>query len=180
MKRCVVGIDPSLTGFAMTAMYKDGTVVEQELTSKPAKTLVGRVKRLQRLAKAAEDFLKEHVPELCLVEGYAYAAKGRSVISLGELGGVVREYIVGISDITVEVPPTTLKRFLTGKGNANKLAVTQKLVRRFDREFKTDNLADSFGLALLASVVLEYRQATTQFERDAVSVVKGAMAQETQ
>ncbi len=180
MNRCVVGIDPSLTGFAMTAMYEDGTVVEEELTSKPSPTLTGRVKRLQRLARAAETFLMVHVAELCLIEGYAYGAKGRAVISLGELGGVVREYIVGVSDITVEVPPTTLKRFLTGKGNANKLAVTQKLVRRFDREFKSDNLADSFGLALLASVVIGYRQANTQFERDAVSVVKGAMAQETQ
>lgn len=179
MSRCVVGIDPSLTGFAMTAMYPDGRVFEKETKTKAVHTLVDRMKRLRKLAIGAEDFLKEHLPELCLIEGYAYAAKGRAVISLGELGGVVRDHIVGLSDVTVEVPPTTLKRFLTGKGNADKLAVTQKLVRRFDREFKTDNLADSFGLALLGSVVLEYRVANTQFERDAASVVQGMIQQET-
>jgi len=176
--RCVVAIDPSLTGFAMTARYSDGTVFEKELTSKPQKTLAGRVRRIRTLAHAAEDFLKLHAPELCLMEGYAYGAKGRSVISLGELGGVVRDHVVGIADHTVEVAPATLKRFVTGRGNSPKMDVVQKLVRKFDREFKTDNLADSFGLAQLGAVVVGYMDAVTRYEREAAGVVLKQLQQE--
>ena len=177
--RCVVGIDPSLTGFAMVAMYQDGTTVEKEIKTKAVKTLSDRMTRLRTLAREAESFVKEHIPELCLIEGYAFGAKGRAIISLGELGGVVRHFVVGLADNTVEVPPSTVKRFLTGKGNANKLDVVQKLGRRFDREFKTDNIADAFGLALLGSVVLDFRSPNTNFERDAVSLVKTMIQQET-
>ena len=177
--RCVVGIDPSLTGFSMTAWYADGTFFEKELATKAQKTLVGSVRRRGTLAAAAEDFLKEHAPELCLIEGYAYGAKGRAVISLGELGGVIRDHIVGIADVTVEVPPSTLKRFVTGRGNSPKMDVVQKLVRKFEREFKTDNLADSFALAWLGAVVVGYKDAVTQFERDAAGVVRERILLET-
>lgn len=179
-RRCVVGIDPSLKGFAMVAMYEDKEVVEKEMSTEATKTLQGRVTRLRTLANFAEDFIKEHVPELCLIEGYAFGAKGQSVSKMYELGGVVRDRIVGLADDTVEIPPSNLKRFLTGRGNAPKMDIMQKLVRRFDREFKSDNLADAFGLALLGSVVLDFRSPLTNYESDAAGVVRGLIQQETQ
>ena len=180
-KRCVVGIDPSLTGFAMVAMYENGTTVEKELSTKAPKvrSLSNRMKRIDYLTDAAEEFVREHVCELCVIEAYAFGAKGRSVFDLAELGGLLRSKVIGYPDSTVEVSPTTLKRFLTGRGNANKMDVMQKLVRRFDREFKTDNIADAFGLAFLASLVVGFRKPASQFERDAVGITEKLIQQET-
>ena len=175
--RCVVGIDPSLTGFALAALYPDGSFFEFDMKTKPTHTLRGRVLRLRSLAEGAEKFLKEHVPNLCLVEGYAHAAKWKAA-SLGELGGVVRDRIVGLSDVTAEVPPTVLKKFVVGKGNANKLAVVQKVAKRFNREFKTDDMADAFGLAWLAGAVLGYYELSTRTQREVVQDLEKSIEQE--
>ena len=178
-KRCVMGIDPSLSGFAVVVMFEDGTTVEREIKTSVAKTLSSRMKRLRKIAALAEEMVKEHVPELCLIEGYAFGAKGRATLSLAELGGIVRDKIIDYPDVTVEIPPTTLKKFLTGRGNSPKIDVVQKLARRFEREFKTDNLADAFGLAYMAAVVLEFRSAVSQYERDAAGFVRIQIQQET-
>lgn len=178
--RCVIGIDPSLTGFALVALYENGQSKELEFGSPPAKSLHARIDRYKKMADKAEAFIKEHIPELCLIEGYAFAAKGKSVITLGEFGGVIRDRIVGLADSTVEIAPTMLKRFLTGRGNASKMDVVQKLARKLDRNFPSDNIADGFGLALLGAAVLEFRghRLLTQYEKDAVSLASRQIQQE--
>jgi len=176
--RCVVGIDPSLTGFAMVALYPDGVLVQSEHTTKSTKTLSGRVERLGVLASAAENFVKEHLPSLCLIEGYAHAAKWKAA-AIGELGGVVRTRIVGLADVTVEVPPTMLKKFATGKGNAGKLDVVQKVGKKFNVVFKTDNMADALGLAWLGGAVVGFCETTNAPQREIVKLVSKMREQET-
>ena len=175
--RCVVGVDPSLTGFALAAVYPDGRFFEYEMKTKARNTLRGRVDRLRSLADGAEKFIKEHVPNLCLIEGYAYAAKWKAA-NLGELGGVVRDRLVGLSDVTAEIPPTMLKKFAVGKGTASKLDMVQRVGKKFDREFKTDNMSDAFGLAWLAGTVLGYYETTNQAQRDVVRIIEKAIEQE--
>ena len=177
--RCVVGIDPSLTGFAMVAMYYDsGETESKEIKTKPVNTLKGRMDRLRGLAKAAEDFVKKHWPEVCVIEGYSHAAKWKAA-AMGELGAMVRDRIVGLSPSTIEVAPTVLKKFTTGKGNANKLVVTQSVGKKFDCQFKTDNMADAYGLAWLGLVGIDQMEATNQKQREVIKDVKKLILLET-
>lgn len=63
------------------------------------------------------DYLK---PDLVVIEGYAISRNLAGARSLAELGGVVR-FIFHEREIAfVEVPPSTLKKYATGKGNADK------------------------------------------------------------
>lgn len=177
-KRGIISIDPSLTGLAVVYMTDMGQHHYIELTSKPTKTLEGRLKRYNTLARAVVDILKVTCPVLCLIEGYSFGSKGASVITLGEFGGVLRNAIVGIADYTVEVPPTVLKKFITGKGNCGKLEVVTSLSVKYGIEFKSDNHADSFGLAVLGRAVLGFIEPTNKHQRDTVGVVKKLLDQE--
>lgn len=178
---CVVGIDPSLTGFAMVAMYYDGSgkIESKELKTKATDTLKGRMDRLRRLAKEAEAFIKKHWPALCVIEGYSHAAKWKAA-AMGELGAMVRHMVIGIPPVTIEVAPTVLKKFAAGKGNANKLVMTQSVGKKFDCQFKTDNMADAYGLAWLGLVGIDKMEATNQKQREVIKDVKKLILRETE
>jgi crossover junction endodeoxyribonuclease RuvC len=174
-KHGVLAVDPSLTGLAVVYLTEDGRDSYMEFSSKPDKTLEGRLKRYNKLANNVVDIIKITVPKLCLIEGYAFGAKGASVVTLGEFGGILRDRICGFADATIEVPPTTLKKFITGKGNCKKLDVVSALSAKYGIAFKTDNHADAFGLAQLGRAVLGYMELTNNHQREAVEVVRKSM-----
>jgi crossover junction endodeoxyribonuclease RuvC len=176
----IVAIDPSLTGLGVMAISAAGKMEYYEYTSKSAKTLESRLRRYNELSLSVKNILKCHVPDLCLIEGYSFGSKGSSVITLGEFGGILRNSIVGIADVTVEVPPTVLKKFITGKGNAKKLDVVSTLSAKYGFTFKSDNHADAFGLAQLGRAVLGYMELTNNHQREAADLVRKSMRQETE
>lgn len=83
--------------------------------------------------------------ELVLIEGYSYGSKNGGE-RLGELGGVVRLNLYGRGIPYVEVPPTSLKKYATGVGNASKDAVLISGVKRSGIEFTDNNACDAFWL----------------------------------
>jgi len=48
------------------------------------------------------------------------------------------------------VPPSTLKKFVTGKGNCKKDLVLLKVFQKWGVEFSDNNLADAYSLAKFA------------------------------
>lgn len=82
---------------------------------------------------------------LVVIEGYAY---GRQNVAhqLGELGGVVRVALYEAGVPYVDVPPSSLKKYATGKGNANKGEMLAAAIRRLGYEGADDNEADALWL----------------------------------
>lgn len=63
------------------------------------------------------------------IEGYAYASKG-VVFHIGENTGILKHRLWS-ADITFqEVSPPAIKKFATGKGNSNKLAMYESFVEQ--------------------------------------------------
>lgn len=168
-----MGIDPSLTGFAIyVTNIVDEPDYEATFSTKAVHTLANRVKRVRYLADNAAQIAEKYSPALCLIEGYAFGAKGRAGLSLAELGMLTRDRVIDKVGALVEIPPTTLKKFVTGKGNANKIAIATALTMRFQRTFKTDDQADAFGLAQLGRVVLGVSEGETKFQKESAKLVK--------
>lgn len=167
MTQWLCAIDPSLTGFCIAWMRPDSETVElKETSSKPQGTMVdARLRRYRGLIVPALNQIRERAPELVLIEGYAYGAKG-SVIQLAEFGGVLRHGLASVSSRLVEVPPTVVKKFATGKGNAKKPEVASALARRWGMTFRTDNEADAFALAQIGAVLLGHRKPANAIERE--------------
>lgn len=153
----VLGIDPSLTslGFA----YGDG-----------GKAFTGRVRpkdlrgpqRLAYIRDAVAGVVDYAEPLIVAYEGYSMGsprAGGGRLADLGELGGVLKLHLFERNIRLLLVPPSNLKLFATGKGNADKGAVRTAMSKEAGRLLASDDEADAYALYLmgLAYVFPRYR-----------------------
>ena len=131
----VVGLDLSLTATGIA--LADGSFD----TIKPT------TKGMARLA-AIEAIVMDYTAgcDLAVIEGYSMGSRNSQSHALGELGGVVRLALHRQDTPYVDVPPTRLKKWATGKGNADKDAVLVKAVKRFDPSPENNNEADAAWL----------------------------------
>jgi len=169
----LMAIDASVTGTAIVVLGED-MMLRQEFITKASdweKTIEGRVERFMSIVTPIQALARKWWPERLLIEDYAFNAKGSSGITLGEFGGILRREIIGYFDSSAEVPPSVIKKFATGKGNAGKPAVISALTLRYGLRFDTDNAADAFALAKLGEIVAGYEQAQTRFQQQAADTV---------
>lgn len=88
--------------------------------------------------------------DLVILEGYSFASRGRAIVSLGELGGVVRHWLHCQRIPVVEIPPSCRAKYATGKGNASKDAVLAEAIRRLEYDGHLHDEADALWLLTMA------------------------------
>ena len=154
-----VGIDQSLTGFALTALSLEDP--KKHITWVYKSPYFG-IERLVDIRTWLTDhlmYLEEHdldVQDLAM-EGTVLASQAALV--LGELSATVRLAIYdhyGEGDprqFPLKVPPMTLKKYASGKGNAKKQEMLLQIYKRWGVEFNDDNAADSYALARLVGKI---------------------------
>jgi Holliday junction resolvasome RuvABC endonuclease subunit len=154
----VLGIDPSLTSLGY-AYFDDRGLLQ-----------VGRIKpddrrgavRLMYHVEQMDALLSSARPSLVAYEGYAMGRPGRGAMSrafdLGELGGVLKLHIFSRSIPLLLVPPSCLKLFATGKGNADKNSVKLAMGKHLGRPFDSDDEADAYALLQLGNAFCDRRQ----------------------
>lgn len=77
------------------------------------------IERFYKLSQWSFEIISKHKVDKVFLEGYAFGAVGR-VFQIAENAGLLK-YIIWNNDIDIEtVAPTVVKKFATGKGNANK------------------------------------------------------------
>ena len=145
----------------------------KEFPSKPHGADVrARVVRYDGLVASIVDFLEANGPIVAIyIEGYAFSRNGASQRWPVEFGGLLRWHLVDVSPKVKEVPPTTLKKFTTGKGNTPKSAVLAHVVRRWGELFDSDDAGDAFALHKLGLVAEGKQQAVTREQREAIAVL---------
>lgn len=160
-----IGIDQSLTGFAMTAMNCENTSAYETWVYKSPYSGVRRLADIRWWMESKFDFLdSQHcrVTDIAM-EGTVLAS--HSALKLGELAAVVKltiwDYFDGnLNSVEpyaehirrpLQIPPMTLKKYAAGKGNAKKQEMLMQIYKRWGLEFNDDNAADSYALARLAS-----------------------------
>jgi len=144
------GIDQSYSGFAYTMLDSEGNHY-----TRVAKFDGTGVKRLHSI----REFLTEcfdndgyhySVADVAM-EGYAFGSQMAN--TLGELGGLVKLAVYdryGIQSLVV--PPTNLKKYVTGKGTGvQKNQMLLHMYKKWGVEFTDDNAADSYALARLVA-----------------------------
>jgi len=135
----ILAIDPSLTGTGI-CLYDGSTHTIHTKLRGP--------ERLQWIRDAIID--RTLAIRLVVIEGYSYGSKGAAVVNIGELGGVLRLAIYERQIPLVEIPPSCLKKYATGKGNASKDDVLQAGVMRSGHTFADNNACDAWWLHQLA------------------------------
>ena len=136
----VIGIDQSYSGFAIA------TEEEVRVHNFPLSKYPSDAHRLEHIYSWFHNMLVyDNGVEFVTMEGYAPGAKfGREMA--GELGGAVKIACARAGVPVVAVAPTTLKKFVTGRGNAKKNEMLLGVYKRWGEEFTNDNAADAFSL----------------------------------
>jgi crossover junction endodeoxyribonuclease RuvC len=94
--------------------------------------------------------VREPRADLVVLEGYAFAAHASHAHELGELGGVIRVALLDAGIRFVDVNPSSLKLFATGKGNAKKNQVLADAVRKLAYAGHSTDEADALWLLEMA------------------------------
>jgi Holliday junction resolvasome RuvABC endonuclease subunit len=142
---CYMGIDQSLTGFAVTFID-----TEDKYITYVFKANGSGIVRLFNIASWLEDLLVKY--KVIDIAMEAPVKMSHSAIISGELFGMVRmelyEHFLEPACFPLQVSPAMLKKFVTGKGTGvQKNQMLLQVYKKWGVEFNDDNAADSYGLA---------------------------------
>lgn len=142
-----VGIDPSTHIGLAVLDDNDSVICTRGFDLKGIKTYEGFA-RSQVLARGVGNFVDEWVTPgtVIVIEGYVLHTKA-SIALLCEIGTLIRLELFERKLPWWEVPPSTLKKFVTGKGNADKKAMAQAVQERWNFYSANHDIVDAFALA---------------------------------
>lgn len=86
---------------------------------------------------------------LVALEGYSFGSH-QGAHQIGEWGGLLRWTLWGEMVPYIEVSPSTLKSYVSGKGNAPKEVMLREVFRKWGFEAASNDEADAYGLARFA------------------------------
>lgn len=152
----MIGLDLSLTEPGWAKYYIEEDRLDFGIIN------VGKLKGFARISEIqlqVHNTIDEHETDtpsdtLIVLEGYSFASKGNSAISLGELGGIIRYLFWNDGYEYREVAPTQLKKFITGSGAAGKDIIIKEVYKNFGIDVNNNNAADAIGLAMIGRVAI--------------------------
>lgn len=170
-----MGIDASVSATGITVLESNGTptpklVYEGEI--KPPSKLRG-VERYIHITREVMTLVHKHVPDKIVLEGYSLNMKNASsVIPMVELGGLIR-FLMHIDGLEWFDPRATeMKKFVSGKGTGDKAMIAMHVLKRWNHESATHNLADSYGLAAMGLAQANRLPSITQSMRQIAGSMK--------
>ncbi|MBP9920147.1 MAG: hypothetical protein KBF43_16340 [Dermatophilaceae bacterium] len=173
----VLGIDPSLTGTGVA--HAEGLLT---ITSKPDDTLTGRRNRLGGIVHQLDDVVLgvkpwrfERTPDLVVIEAPSLAQHSQAgTLDRNGLWWLIVDRLLILGIPTVEVAPSTLKKFATGKGNATKADMRMALFQRAGLDVRDDNQVDAWWLRQVGLHLLDDMDAITLPKTHADALAKVA------
>jgi crossover junction endodeoxyribonuclease RuvC len=165
----ILGLDLSLTSTGWCILDND-EILDVEVIKCKDKAM----KRLWYIKYIIDEVTVSLDFDLVVVEGYSMGSRGGRVFSIGELGGIIKlllyEEKLRTKLKTVIIPPKSLKKFITGNGNAGKELMLLKTYKKYGIEFTDNNKCDAFGLAKMGQAYLE--GTNIEYEKEALKKVE--------
>ena len=145
---CVLGLDSGTsTGYAVLTSTGETLALGALDFSKSS-----RYVRWTAMRQALGILLDQYTPTLTVIEGYGYG-NAFSLATLVEYGTVLRLLLLDRSIPFVEIPPLTLKAFIT-KGTAKKDEMRLRAYQLWGVEHASHDAVDAYVAAQLARAIL--------------------------
>ncbi len=117
------------------------------------------------IADEVKKLIDEYKPDYICQEGMSYGSKGQIIFDIGGLSHMLRALYFTKDIKFIIIPPKTLKKYYTGSGNADKLAMIEEANKRganipFFKRIKKqtvfdDNVVDSHALCCFVEDYLQ-------------------------
>lgn len=164
----VTGLDLSLAATGI-ASFTGGFAID---TIRPPKGLAG----MDRLDWLAQTIGRTLVSGLVVCEDIAFSRNMAGHSEVVMLHGFIRRGLWKAGRPPVLVASTTLKKFATGKGNAEKDQISKEVYRRWHIDTADNNQADAVVLAQIGRCLIGEMTPQTMAQAEAVEVVRKANA----
>ena len=156
-----VGLDLSLqnTGFAIVedngSILASGVIKSKPSGDKP----IDETRRIVRIAEETvqkiDELLPNKNPDIVMIENLAFMARNTTALTqLAGLSHLIRILLEEFKWPVVMVAPSSLKKFITGKGNSDKNIMMMTVYKDYGHEFFDDNICDAFSLAACGMALL--------------------------
>lgn len=143
----IMGVDSSTyTGLCLLA----GEQTDTKLLNFPGEK---GFQRLQLIAQSFNNMVMEWSPDLVVIEGYAFGNRF-TIVKLVEVGTLIRKTLWDHKIPWYDAPPSLLKKYVTGKGNAKKPDMAAAIKARWGFASKSDDVVDAYGLARLGQEIV--------------------------
>lgn len=149
----MIGIDLSLTGTAYAYIMRQNNGYGTESPIK-AETIDTRKSSGRYRRKWIADKLFDLPGRDFCIEGLAFSRNDPSAQERAGLWFRVVDDFLEHGCRVIVVPPTTLKKFVTGKGNAEKSLMIREVYKRWGFDAADDNQADAVGLLQVGRAVI--------------------------
>lgn len=147
-----LGVDQSIRSSGLAVIEATGTYEPKHLGTIEPKKLKD-APRLKFIRDALQEVVRTFPIKQAALEGYSIASVNRS-FDLGEVGGLVRLCLLDNGIPFIVVPPTSLKLFVTGNGQASKEQMQRAVLAKWNQNITQDDACDAYGLAHAARVFL--------------------------
>jgi len=165
----ILGIDPSLTATGCVWLNKDNSFKKTIIKGGPATH--NPVDELKRLFGIRSKINCGKV-KLAVMEGLAFSPRNtRALVQLSALNYFIRARLSAHKIRFVIVPPTTLKKFVTGKGNSPKELMLLETYKRYHVDLENNNLCDAYGLAKIGQALTDKTIKLTKFQEEVVELL---------
>lgn len=108
---------------------------------------VAGYERCEALGSQVQELCVEYLPDLVCIESPITSAKFNNFTQT-EIAIIVRYTMYLRGQGFVNVSPSSLKKFVTGSGNANKNVMMMAVYKQWGIECPTDNIADAVALSM--------------------------------
>lgn len=176
----VVGVDPSLTGTGLAAVYETpGMSSFDRIETKPTgRDLESRRQRLVGIVERVAWFVTVHRPALVVIESPSFGSrsKGAAVYERAGLYWLTVDAIArlghGYRCEVIEAAPTQRAKYATGNGSASKVSVVERTLAehpQLARKTHSDDEIDAYVLGSIGRRVLGIQTDSDQDYRDEVA-----------
>jgi Holliday junction resolvasome RuvABC endonuclease subunit len=171
----ILGLDLSLTSTGWCVLevldiFNKAAIIDKG-TIKPK---VKKTERLSYIKDNVDNLLMQmqtkQALDLVVLEGYSMGSRTGQAFSIGELGGIIRLTLLLNKIKTLIISPTSLKKFVTGKGNAPKDIMMMKALAKYGIEFTDNNICDAYCLAKMGQAYLNGTD--IKYEQEAIKKVE--------
>ena len=152
----VLGIDPGLATTGLGLIEADErqrlTVIEWLTISTPAGLPLAD--RLEEIREDLLAYLREHKPDLAVVERLFFSTNVKTAFDVAQVRGVILLTLAEQGIDCMEPNPLTLKSCITGDGHADKRQMQDMICRMLNLSEppKPDDAADALALAAFGAL----------------------------
>jgi len=162
MEVSVLGVDPSSNGTGIA--FPSGVTASLPLNTNTKNVAKGS-NRIVKIMNWLDGYDYSDITHVC-IEGYAFGMKAQAGnYDRAELVGTMKLFFLKKGKPLIICPPSTLKKFVTGKGNADKEEMVDAVFQRWGYDIPCHDEADAFGLSMFGEACLGSKGSSELFDK---------------